>query len=343
MMMNGTFGKVLLKGSTILKNTKTCDYGSIAELIFMISHNNNKFFPSLYNFSINSTDIVLTMEYCGLTLSNLAYTLDYPNRLKLIPDLIKQINDILFYLKSIEVTHMDIKPSNICYNRDRKQLKLIDFGFVTKICGKYTTKMCGTYNFADPDHIRNKLPANYEYDTFGAGLSLYSFLNKSHIPFIKTIGINYDILLNEIGHDEHKKHLSPEIADYLKSMVHLDKKLRPIPSSEKGLCDLGYKETIGDEETIRNGDLKLAVKQLLYKSYTNENMINYAVNLYDKITHKDTIKSLGNESIILEYCTSLSLHIYEKTDVYMLKKPNKLYEFIKLLLSMNEFRKDIYP
>ena len=391
--MDGTFGKIVLKGSVITKNTKTNDYGSIAELIFMISYNNTIYFPSLYNFSINSHDIFISMEYCGLTLSNLAYKIDYSCRLKLIPEFIRQINDILFFLKSIRVAHMDIKPSNICYNTTRKSIKLIDFGFVTKICGKYTTKMCGTYNFADPDHIRNKLPANYEYDTFGAGLSLYSFLNKSHISFIKTIGINYDVLLKEVGHVEHEKYLPKDTAEYLKSMIQLDRKLRPIPSSER-LCDLGggghnvphdplaeehsvgghavphdplAKEfsdsgghavphdplaeefsdsgghTIYKDTNDQQNQQRTAIRQLLYKSYNNEDMITYALNLYNKITCEDRVKSLGNENIILEYCTSLSLHIYEKTDIYLIKKPSKLFEFIKILLSIEDFRKNIYP
>ena len=72
-------------------------------------------------------------------------------------------------------------------------------------------------------------------------------------------------------------------------------------------------------------------------------MITYALNLYNKITCEDRVKSLGNENIILEYCTSLSLHIYEKTDIYLIKKPSKLFEFIKILLSIEDFRKNIYP
>jgi len=339
MVLNGTFGRVVLKGSTILKNTKTNDYGSISELIFMASHNNIQYFPILYNFSITSLDIILSMEYCGLTLSNFSYTIDYSNRLKLIPDFIKQLNDILFYLKSIEVAHMDIKPSNICYNG--KIIKLIDFGFVTKICGTYTTKICGTYNFADPDHIRNKLPANYEYDTFGAGLSLYSFLNKNHVSFIKTIGMNYELLLKELGHDEHKKYLDQVTSNYLKSMIHLNKKLRPIPSYSDSLNTITSNASIEDFSITE--DSRIHVKNLLYKSYNNEALITYTIKLYNKITCKDTIKSLGNEMIILEYCTSLALYLYEKTDVYLLKKPNKIHEFIKLLLLIKDFRKEIYP
>lgn len=62
-----------------------------------------------------------------------------------------QLIQALDYLHDINVTHRDIKLENIIVCRDRKTIKLIDFGF--SVCVGPSRKLkifCGTPSYMSP-------------------------------------------------------------------------------------------------------------------------------------------------------------------------------------------------
>jgi serine/threonine protein kinase len=58
---------------------------------------------------------------------------------------------------------------------------LIDFGFVGMV-HNFSAYYNGTKNYADPNYLHNQKKMSYNYDTFGFGVVLYSFLLKDNFP-----------------------------------------------------------------------------------------------------------------------------------------------------------------
>lgn len=53
-----------------------------------------------------------------------------------LQEIMKQLFETLEYLHSKNICHRDIKPDNILYDREKKKIKLIDFGISRKVFEK---------------------------------------------------------------------------------------------------------------------------------------------------------------------------------------------------------------
>ena len=67
----------------------------------------------------------------------------------------KQLVEVLFYLKSENIVHRDIKLDNIIINPEDLQIKVIDFGFgkvfQELIFSKKMDQVCGTLEYMAPE------------------------------------------------------------------------------------------------------------------------------------------------------------------------------------------------
>ena len=180
---SGSYGKVYMVNNLA---KKVMDYKhddgilhekNLNEVAFLSTYRNIPFFPKYNSAKIKCDKIYLFMEFCGMNLEKYAMSKTYIERVKMIPSLMRQFGNMLWWMKNQNIAHVDIKPTNICIDNDGN-LKLIDWGFVTYLNEKYDTKY-GTKYFADPNTlVQGELTKNY--DVYSVGMTLCWFLTKSY-------------------------------------------------------------------------------------------------------------------------------------------------------------------
>ena len=169
----------------IEKHMNVISCGTFTEIAFFKKYCMDKktsLFPILnkiwYEKRGENVFVVISMSDEGKTLDTVAKELSYSERISHLPEMIVQFGQILQWLKSKNLIHMDIKPNNICWgnNPKRPQLKLIDFGFAIPVLD-IVRQSIGTHNFADPSYFVERVHS-ISYDTFSAGLTLFYWLIK---------------------------------------------------------------------------------------------------------------------------------------------------------------------
>lgn len=130
------------------------------------------------------------------------------------------ILDILIYLQELSpsVFHRDIKPENILYNRETKEVHLVDFGLAKIGTGTTTTSTVngGTLGFMPPEQLLGKR-LNKSSDLYSLGLTLICLLG----------GIQSGDL-NQFINDEFEinfrtilpKKVTQQFINYLKKLVN---------------------------------------------------------------------------------------------------------------------------
>ena len=192
---NGSYGNVYKNNDIVTKVMNSYDQEdklefneiNMNEVMFLSTYRHVPFIPKYKSAKLNIKDaknndselstIEVNMEYCGITLEKYSTKIPYNDRLKLIPSLMTQLSRIMVWMKSQNIVHVDIKPANMCIDNDI--IKLIDWGFVTRLNKKYNKSIYGTKIFCDPYTIKNKILTR-EYDMFSCGISLCFFLTKSY-------------------------------------------------------------------------------------------------------------------------------------------------------------------
>ncbi len=133
------------------------------------------------------------------------------------------ITDSLAYLHAAHTIHKDINPSNIVFNPDTQQLKLIDFGISTQFTRENPTLknpnvLEGTLPYISPEQTgRMNRSLDYRTDFYSLGITFYELLTHQ-LPFESN-----DVL--ELVHFHLAKQalspseINPEIPPILSEMV----------------------------------------------------------------------------------------------------------------------------
>lgn len=137
------------------------------------------FLPYVYKIIVspNRHNIKIYMSYEGIDLFKLSNIIAYNKRIQMVPTIIDQLLDILRWLKNKNIIHMDIKPSNICFNQNLNQIKLIDFGNTIPYDCCVLRHHIGTYEFADPSYVDPKIH-KFSYDMYSAGITILYWISK---------------------------------------------------------------------------------------------------------------------------------------------------------------------
>ena len=199
-----------------------------------------------------------------------------------VNDVIKLGIDICTSLElcaSLNVTHNDIKPSNIFIGSDNKY-KLGDFGIASTI-GDVNTNTFGTFNYMAPE-IYNKDNLDSSTDLYSLGLVLYKLID-GNVPFVsKNVDEDEAFKIRMSGKKIPViKGLSSDVMDILYkacSFNNINRYQSPIE----------MKEALEKLSNISNSK-----KKVNFTSKNNNN--NNTVSIYDKdIVINKKIKKINN-------------------------------------------------
>ena len=293
----GTFSKVTqaihilteqIVAVKILEKEKIEDDIDVERIIREIEILNNINHPNIAQmYEIYSTvhNIYLMMEYVeGGDLFDYIYTN------KFLPEpkacyLFRQLIGVIEYLNEMGITHRDIKPENILLDKDKENIKVIDFGLSNYCTDKNLLhSSCGSPCYASPEMLSGKPYIGISTDLWSSGIVLYSMLVGS-LPFDEQeLHKLYEQI--KVGKFYLPSTLSLEAMDLLKKLLIVD------PNKRIGLNE------------IKNHPWFKMEKNPIYKGINiykdgefpcNEKAVSYVIKQYfskDKEINVDSLSSM---------------------------------------------------
>jgi len=293
----GTFSKVTqaihilteqIVAVKILEKEKIEDDIDVERIIREIEILNNINHPNIAQmYEIYSTvhNIYLMMEYVeGGDLFDYIYTN------KFLPEpkacyLFRQLIGVIEYLNEMGITHRDIKPENILLDKDKENIKVIDFGLSNYCTDKNLLhSSCGSPCYASPEMLSGKPYIGISTDLWSSGIVLYSMLVGS-LPFDEQeLHKLYEQI--KVGKFYLPSTLSLEAMDLLKKLLMVD------PNKRIGLNE------------IKNHPWFKMEKNPIYKGINiykdgefpcNEKAVSYVIKQYfskDKEINIDSLSSM---------------------------------------------------
>ena len=233
----GTFSKVTravhilteqIVAVKILEKEKIEDNIDVERIIREIEILKNISHPNIAQmFETYSTihNIYLMMEYIeGGDL------FDYINKNLFLPEnkacyIFRQLIGVIEYLNNMGISHRDIKPENILLDKNKKNIKVIDFGLSNYCIGKTLLhSSCGSPCYASPEMLSGEPYQGITTDLWSSGIVLYSMLVGS-LPFDEQeLQKLYEQI--KIGRFFLPSTLSLEAIDFLKRILMVDPKKR---------------------------------------------------------------------------------------------------------------------
>lgn len=178
-----------------------------AEAAGRLSHHN---IVTVYDVGEEEGFAFIAMDYVnGEPLSNFTQ----PDSLLPIAEvyrIMQQVAEALDYAHQQNIVHRDIKPGNIMYNRETRQLKITDFGIarITDSVKTRTGSFMGSPSYMSPEQISGN-HVDGRADLYALGVSFYQLLTGK-LPFAAD---SLAALAYKITHDKHKpvRDIRPEL------------------------------------------------------------------------------------------------------------------------------------
>ncbi|KAG0175856.1 hypothetical protein DFQ29_006860 [Apophysomyces sp. BC1021] len=137
-------------------------------------------------------------------------------------DLFGQLASALAWCHAHHICHRDLKPENILLDKDRKHVKIADFGMAAmQSSDRLLQTSCGSPHYASPEIIRGKPYYGPATDVWSCGILLYVMLT-GHLPFDDE---HVGRLLSKIKTGKYRRlprHLSESSKDLIKRMLMVD-------------------------------------------------------------------------------------------------------------------------
>ena len=192
---SGTFSKVKLGYHTItnqkvavkiLDKTKIKDENDVEimcreiHILKILRHPN---IIQLYEIINLDKYIYIVTEYIeGKDLFEYIYSQNYLSEIK-ASYFFRQLISALEYIHTYGIVHRDIKPENILLDKNKKSMKLVDFGLSNAYMhGNLLTTACGSPCYASPEMISGKAYDGFFSDLWSCGVVLYCMLSGK-LPF----------------------------------------------------------------------------------------------------------------------------------------------------------------
>ena len=192
---SGTFSKVKLGlhiptkqkvAVKILDKDKINDEADIERIkreIHILSILRHPNIVQLYETITSENNIYIIMEYVeGKDLFQYIYSMQHLTEYK-SSQLFRQLISCLEYIHKLGIVHRDIKPENILLTKNKKNIKLVDFGLSnTYEEGELIKTACGSPCYAAPEMISGKEYEGFYSDLWSSGVVLYCML-VGKLPF----------------------------------------------------------------------------------------------------------------------------------------------------------------
>jgi serine/threonine protein kinase len=328
---SGGFGHIYeVNGTNLLRKETNINFNeNLREVCFLSTYKDVPFIAKFIKCEIDETKnmIQLYMENAGNSLRELSKTLNTEDRIRLVPTILIQFARILIWMKQEKIIHGDVKPANICMDKNL-MIRLIDWGFVQKVYkgNKYTI---GTDIFSEPEAY-NGIRIDYESELFAFGLSICYFLMS---------GMDYDnweeFCCEYEKDDVEYESLNKRAIDILQ-LEKLREKFRYVFGDYYyydiivSMLNLDKESRIDDEELydLCNDELKL--KYPLIECYSHcEEIITTRLPEFQNITDK-------NLGILYEWLLNLKFKLKIKASLF-----NATQIFFKYLHLKNTDKKHI--
>ena len=301
----GTFSKVKLAlhlptkqkvAIKILDQEKIVDETDIERIkreikILSILHHKN--IVHLYETITNENNIYIIMEYIeGKDLFQYINSLQRLTEYK-SSQLFRQLISCLEYIHKLGIVHRDIKPENILIDKEKKNLKLVDFGLGNIYKKNELVKTaCGSPCYAAPEMLTGKAYDGFYSDLWSCGVVLYCML-VGGLPFddedIKKLYRNIKMAKYDMPN-----FLSNYAQDLIRRILVTNPKRRITLDEIKNHPFLLMSEKINMNKEINDSEIFLdndIIQKMKMKFFKNEENINYDVimnniknNLHNKIT-----------------------------------------------------------
>lgn len=136
-----------------------------------------------------------------------------------------QVVSAVEYLHSLNIVHRDLKPENLLLDKDKRTLKLVDFGL-----GRFYEQdakietACGSPCYAPPEMLSKLKYDPIKADIWSLGIVLFAML-AGFLPFDDE---NTDVLYKKIIEGKFKMpgSISLDVADLLSKIIHTDPEQR---------------------------------------------------------------------------------------------------------------------
>lgn len=172
----GGFGKVFeVKGSNMVKKEMDLRYEeNLREICFLSTYKHIPFITHLQKCEIDEKNntINMFMSHAGVSLRELSKTMKIEEKIELVPTLMIQFARILIWMRQENILHCDIKPANICIDKELN-VTMIDWGFVQRVLENKKYNI-GTQVFYDPYTQYDKI--DYKSEMFAFGITLCYFV-----------------------------------------------------------------------------------------------------------------------------------------------------------------------
>jgi serine/threonine protein kinase len=154
----------------------------------------------------------LVMNYCdALNIEN------YPNlTFEEILHVCEKTLNILTYLQFFQppIFHRDIKPSNILFDRESREVYLVDFGIARNRVAVQTLTTSGTFGFMPLEGILGQ-ELNKSSDLYSLGVTLVCLLTLTRsLDISRLLNVDGEIIVRELIPD-----LDPKLAEWLSKLV----------------------------------------------------------------------------------------------------------------------------
>ncbi|KAI9469852.1 MAG: kinase-like domain-containing protein [Benjaminiella poitrasii] len=170
--------------------------------------------------------------------------------------LFSQLVSALAWCHSHHISHRDLKPENILLDKEKKNLKVADFGMAAmQPPNLLLSTSCGSPHYASPEIVKGKKYDGKATDVWSCGVILYAMMT-GHLPFDDE---HMGRLLAKIKTGRYRPlpdYLSSDAKDLIKRMLAVN------PTKRMMMTDILYHPWLTNKSFLGT-DLKIVLQQQL--------------------------------------------------------------------------------